>query len=586
MATFRARRHPQRPRGSRGGVALAGALLALSSLTAVIADASPRASGGDDLLIHPYGQWGGWHGSALPYGEEPDGRRILYACDPQEARSPDQARVIGTDLYSDDSDVCFAAIHSGAMTLDQGGPVVIELAGTPAAHVGSTRHGITSQDRDPEDVLPDDRSFVVLEPGSWELPPELLPPGELTVEPTQIDLGSVRVGQQAEATFTVRNTGGGPLTVFDMSLDEHVAGQFQVHADAVTTSPLQPGEHRTVRVGFTPTRVAVGPVDLSSDVATLHDLPSIIIGRPGGGAEIAYFLVRNTGAAGTAATTAVTGIETDQGTRQTGRHESTAAVLGAAVYRIGVRMQLDGFARRTWVEIDVPSDRTYRRQLVPGAGESVVPGWGEISWVTFERQPDAAVLITSDDPAYHVEEGHPRIEAPGAVVELTGTALPAHGPDQPPLEEPPSEVPPDDQPPSVDPPSEEPPEDGPPQDGQPGDQSPVVFDDVAPDSVHAASIGRLVAAGITQGCAADRFCPADPVTRQQMAAFLTRALDLPVPDEPITFADVAADSTHHDAIQALAAAEITLGCGPDRFCPTDPVRRDQMASFLIRALDP
>ena len=61
-------------------MALAGALLALSPLTAMIVDASPRASGGDDLLIHPYGQWGGWHGSAQPYGEEPDGRRILYAC--------------------------------------------------------------------------------------------------------------------------------------------------------------------------------------------------------------------------------------------------------------------------------------------------------------------------------------------------------------------------------------------------------------------------------------------------------------------------------------------------------------------------
>ena len=159
------------------------------------------------------------------------------------------------------------------------------------------------------------------------------------------------------------------------------------------------------------------------------------------------------------------------------------------------------------------------------------------------------------------------------------------GVDQPPSEVPPVNGPPAEEPPSEDPPSEEPPEDGPPQDGQPGDQSPVVFDDVAPDSVHAASIGRLVAAGITQGCAADRFCPTDPVTRQQMAAFLTRALDLSVPAEPVAFADVAADSTHHDAIQALAAAEITLGCGPDRFCPTDPVRRDQMASFLTRALD-
>ncbi|MDH4119532.1 MAG: hypothetical protein OEW30_19275, partial [Acidimicrobiia bacterium] len=40
-------------------------------------------------------------------------------------------------------------------------------------------------------------------------------------------------------------------------------------------------------------------------------------------------------------------------------------------------------------------------------------------------------------------------------------------------------------------------------------------------------------------------------------------------------------------IEALAAAGITVGCNPpinDRFCPDDPVLRDQMASFIGRAL--
>ena len=112
-----------------------------------------------------------------------------------------------------------------------------------------------------------------------------------------------------------------------------------------------------------------------------------------------------------------------------------------------------------------------------------------------------------------------------------------------------------------------------------------MFTDVPADSVHAHNINRLVAAGITLGCGPGVFCPTAPVTREQMASFLSRGLDLDLPAPRFEFTDVAADSVHADAIQALAAAEITLGCGPGAFCPTDPVRRDQMASFLVRALN-
>ena len=46
-------------------------------------------------------------------------------------------------------------------------------------------------------------------------------------------------------------------------------------------------------------------------------------------------------------------------------------------------------------------------------------------------------------------------------------------------------------------------------------------------------------------------------------------------------------SIHEPSIEAIAAAGITLGCNPpdnDRFCPDDPVTRGQMAAFLHRAL--
>ncbi len=107
-------------------------------------------------------------------------------------------------------------------------------------------------------------------------------------------------------------------------------------------------------------------------------------------------------------------------------------------------------------------------------------------------------------------------------------------------------------------------------------------------SVHADNIERLAEARITLGCnppTNDRYCPTEPVTRGQMAAFLTRALNLP-PDTTNRFTDDNG-SVFEAQIQSLAAARITLGCNPptnDRYCPDQTVTREQMASFLARAL--
>ncbi|MGV2386075.1 MAG UNVERIFIED_CONTAM: S-layer homology domain-containing protein, partial [Thermobifida fusca] len=96
-------------------------------------------------------------------------------------------------------------------------------------------------------------------------------------------------------------------------------------------------------------------------------------------------------------------------------------------------------------------------------------------------------------------------------------------------------------------------------------------------------IAALGTAGITRGCNPPDntlFCPDDPVTRGQMAAFLTRALDLAAGTE--VFADTARHHFEAD-IAALAAAGITRGCNPPDntlFCPDDPVTRGQMAAFL------
>ncbi len=168
-------------------------------------------------------------------------------------------------------------------------------------------------------------------------------------------------------------------------------------------------------------------------------------------------------------------------------------------------------------------------------------------------------------------------------------------------------------------------------------------------NIHEANIEAIAGAGITNGCNPpldDRYCPSRPVTRAEMAAFLVRALseegnlpsyhhyftDVPDglwytgyverlyelgittgyddltyhPDSPVSRSEmatflvrafgIAASSTNYFAdddgsffepdIDAIAAAGVTKGCDAAKhlFCPDENVLRDQMASFLARAL--
>lgn len=101
-------------------------------------------------------------------------------------------------------------------------------------------------------------------------------------------------------------------------------------------------------------------------------------------------------------------------------------------------------------------------------------------------------------------------------------------------------------------------------------------------SMFEASINRLAAAGITTGCSATTFCPSDTVKRDQMASFLARAFALPA-----TTTDSFTDDTgniHEININRLAASGITSGCSATTYCPAGLVTRGQMAAFLHRAL--
>lgn len=102
-------------------------------------------------------------------------------------------------------------------------------------------------------------------------------------------------------------------------------------------------------------------------------------------------------------------------------------------------------------------------------------------------------------------------------------------------------------------------------------------------SVHEGDIEAIREAGVTKGCAANRYCPAQAVPRDQMAAFLDRALALPSTDVDF-FSDDSA-SPFQDSINRVASAGISLGCAGGRYCPNANVTREEMASFLVRAFD-
>jgi carboxypeptidase T len=114
----------------------------------------------------------------------------------------------------------------------------------------------------------------------------------------------------------------------------------------------------------------------------------------------------------------------------------------------------------------------------------------------------------------------------------------------------------------------------------------VDFLDVPANHPFHTEIGKLSARGVTTGCGDGNYCPEQVVTREQMAAFIIRTLgEFDPPTPPLQrFTDVPPSNPFYNFIDRLAVLQITLGCGGDSYCPTSPVMREQMAAFMIRAL--
>jgi hypothetical protein len=113
----------------------------------------------------------------------------------------------------------------------------------------------------------------------------------------------------------------------------------------------------------------------------------------------------------------------------------------------------------------------------------------------------------------------------------------------------------------------------------------TVFNDVTTGNPHCANIERLRVLNITLGCAGGNYCPLDNVTRAEMASFLVRAKDgaNATVCNGAVFTDVPIGTPHCANIERLRELNITLGCSASEYCPGSNVFRDQMAAFLARA---
>jgi hypothetical protein len=112
------------------------------------------------------------------------------------------------------------------------------------------------------------------------------------------------------------------------------------------------------------------------------------------------------------------------------------------------------------------------------------------------------------------------------------------------------------------------------------------FTDVA-GNVHADRINQLAAVGVVKGTTGTTYSPRQEVRRDQMASFLVRAYEFidaqDLERQPATFTDIAGN-THQTNIEKAATAGFARGTSATTYSPADSVRRDQMGSFLARVL--
>ena len=91
--------------------------------------------------------------------------------------------------------------------------------------------------------------------------------------------------------------------------------------------------------------------------------------------------------------------------------------------------------------------------------------------------------------------------------------------------------------------------------------------------------------GLMLGTSKTLFSPHETAMRGMMATILWRMEGSPVPKGKNSFTDVEAGKWYADAITWTTENGIFAGYGKDKFCPDDPITREQLAAIFYRYAD-
>ncbi|MDE7244370.1 MAG: S-layer homology domain-containing protein [Oscillospiraceae bacterium] len=109
------------------------------------------------------------------------------------------------------------------------------------------------------------------------------------------------------------------------------------------------------------------------------------------------------------------------------------------------------------------------------------------------------------------------------------------------------------------------------------------FSDVAGNAWYAEAVEYVSDNGLMSGTTATTFEPTATTSRAMLVTVLYRQAGSPTPAQTSHFTDVAAGSWYSNAVSWAAANNIVDGYPDGRFCPTDPVTRQQLAVILWRS---
>lgn len=118
-----------------------------------------------------------------------------------------------------------------------------------------------------------------------------------------------------------------------------------------------------------------------------------------------------------------------------------------------------------------------------------------------------------------------------------------------------------------------------------GTQTSTNFKDVSKSQKASGYIAEATKAGYISGYPDGTFKPYAPITRGDMSIILDRVFNI-IHIGRTPFSDVSENMRAHDAISAMVTGNITAGYSDSTFRPNQSITRGQLSAFMSRALEP